>query len=95
MEQATQQSQRARSNKLKLIWGLISLIGPTALFVLSILIYAIVNFIAASIGADSFSTDVPLWKTIANVVLFLIGAVSVITWLPGIIVGIILLATRK
>lgn len=39
--------------------------------------------------------DPPAGRTIINIVLFLVGALVVITWLPGIIIGIILLATRK
>jgi len=34
-------------------------------------------------------------QTIGNVLLFIAGAVGVATWLPGMIAGIILLATRK
>ena len=34
-------------------------------------------------------------NAIVNILLFLIGGLAVLTWLPGIIVGIILLATRK
>lgn len=80
-----------KSNKQKLTWGLVCLIGPSALLVGSLLLYAIVNFIF--IG--DASGDISPLKTIINVILFLIGAVVTLTWLPGIIVGIILLATRK
>lgn len=76
-----------RTNKLKLTWGIICLVAPTALILLSIILYAIVQFVAG----DSLSTV----RTISNVILFLTGAVAVMTWLPGIIVGIILLATRR
>ncbi|HRJ06597.1 MAG TPA: hypothetical protein PK096_03100 [Candidatus Saccharibacteria bacterium] len=41
-----------------------------------------------------FRQDGPV-KTITNIVMFLVGAFAAITWLPGVIVGIILLATRK
>lgn len=76
-----------RTNKLKLTWGIICLVAPTALILLSIILYSIVQFVAG----DSLSTV----RTISNVILFLTGAVAVMTWLPGIIVGIILLATRR
>ena len=106
-----------RSNRLKLIWGLVALIGPTALIVISLLAYAVVNFLFSTVepahyagpgiactddpAAGVCASDMPvpggdgLAKTIINVVLFFTGALSVITWLPGIIVGIILLAARK
>lgn len=83
----------------KLVWGLVCLIGPTALIVISILLYALVSFVTASTASPQASGELfnqpPVGVTIANVVLFIIGALSVITWLPGVIVGIILLATRK
>lgn len=87
-----------RSNKKKLIWGLVCLIAPTALLIIGIIGYAILNFVA---GSDSSSASGELYgsssplKTVMNVVLFLIGATAILTWLPGIIGGIVLLATRK
>lgn len=33
-------------------------------------------------------------KTAFNIVLFLAGGIGVLTWLPGLVVGIVLLATR-
>jgi uncharacterized membrane protein len=109
-----------KSNKRKLIWGLVSLIGPTALLIGAILLYALINFFYAAAepavvtgpGVDCmnnpyagvcapqsenesvFADQGPV-RTIINVILFLVGALVVITWLPGIIVGIILLASRK
>lgn len=80
-----------KSNKQKLTWGLVCLIGPTVLLIGSLLLYAIINFIFSGSPTDETG---PL-KTIINVILFLIGVVVTLTWLPGVIVGIILLATRK
>ncbi len=77
------------TNKLKLIWGLIALIGPTALIIISIVVYAVVNVTIASTGGSSGIS------TVANIILFLVGAVATLTLFPGIIVGIVLLATRK
>lgn len=103
-----------RSNKKKLIWGLVCLLGPTLLLVGTLLIYALVNFLIATntpssgdctesgaivSGAncfpDSGSANQGVGKTIVNVIMFLVGAISVASWLPGIIGGIVLLATRK
>ncbi len=64
--------------------------------------YAILNFIAGSqeaaqVASDSLFAEAgpsPL-HTIGNVLLFLVGAIAVMTWLPGIIIGIILLSTRQ
>lgn len=84
-------------SKKKLIWGLVCLLGPTTLVIVSVILYAIVNL---ATGGDSASNNDPLAQpspihTISNVVLFFVGAVATLTWLPGIIIGVILLATRK
>jgi hypothetical protein len=42
---------------------------------------------------DLFPETSPL-QTIGNVLLFLVGLVAFLTWLPGLITGIVLLATR-
>lgn len=87
--------QPASKSKKQLIWGLVCLLGPTTLIVVSILLYAIMNFIFGSIASSDVAySDSPV-KVVLNVVLFLVGIVSVVTWLPGLIGGIILLATRK
>ena len=87
-----QQAAIRRSNKLKLTWGLICLIAPTALIIFSIIIYAIFNFVFSSFDSASGASSS---NAIVNILLFLVGGLAVLTWLPGIIVGIILLATRK
>lgn len=74
-------------NKQKMIWGIVCLAAPTVLLVLTFLLYALVNFIAY----DNMSA----LHSIINVVLFFVGLLGFITWLPGIIVGIILLSTRR
>lgn len=87
---------KLKANKRKFIWGLVCLLGPTGLIILSIVAYAVLNFIAGSMSSEGeLFGEIPIWQTIANVVLFFTGAISVITWLPGIIGGIILLASRK
>jgi len=78
-----------KTNKTKLVWGLICLIAPTALLIVSILLYAIVNFVFSGMSPETGSVP-----TIVNVLLFLCGTLVVFTWLPGIIIGIVLLATR-
>lgn len=76
-----------RRNKAKLTWGLILLIGPSALLILSILIYALANYLSGgSLGATG---------EIINIILYLAGIISTLTWLPGVIIGIVLLATRQ
>lgn len=73
-----------RKNKQKLVWGLVCLLGPTLLLIASILVFAIVHAITGGTGGAA-----------VNILLWLIGVVATLTWLPGIVVGIILLATRR
>jgi len=85
------------SNVRKTRWGLILLIGPTALIILSVIIYAVINFITGAMApSNSVSAYEPsIIKTVANIVLFAVAAISTLTWLPGIVTGIVLLSTRK
>ena len=94
-----QLDQLRRSNKKKLVWGLICLIGPSVLLVVSLTAYAVINFMvntnASAPAGDSLSADTNPIAVITNVMLFIVGSITVLTWLPGIIIGIILLASRK
>lgn len=86
-----------KSNKKKLVWGLICLAGPTLLIIGAIALYAIVNLIALSIGqpsSDMLETASPMTRAL-NIILFILGVLGTLTWLPGIIGGIVLLATRR
>ncbi len=62
------------------------LIGPSALFVGTLILYPVTNvlFPASSVI-----------KATINIILYLAGVVTILTWLPGIIIGTILLATKK
>jgi heme/copper-type cytochrome/quinol oxidase subunit 2 len=98
---ATQTPKQIRAtNKRRLIWGIICLTAPTVLFVLTLLIYAIVNFIASSTSDTPANAETlvavssPAWVVVVNVVLYIFGAISVIAWIPGIVVGIVLLSSR-
>ena len=89
--------QRKITGRTKLALWL--MIGPTALLVVSFIGYAIINwiFMSAPAAADStalFTAESPA-KVILNILFFLTGAISVVTGLPGLIIGIVLLATPK
>lgn len=88
----------AKANKTKLIWGLICLIGPTVLIIATILGYALVNFLVGSTtqptGDDGFA-QASLFVTATNIIMYLVGTIGVLGLLPGIVIGIVLLATRK
>ena len=75
------------------------MIGPTALFIVSLIIYAILNAIPAQTPSPETTTNLfaeasPL-QTAGSIILFISGAVTILTWLPGMIIGIVLLATKK
>jgi len=76
-----------------------ALIAPTSLFIVTFILFAIINWIFNPTmwpTADTEAlTPTPIGFTIANIILFLAGTISVITWLPGIITGIVLLSTKK
>lgn len=61
------------------------LIGPSALFIGTIILYAITNLIFP---------ETALLKTLMNIGMFFVGLISFLTWLPGIIIGIVLLTTK-
>jgi hypothetical protein len=85
-------------NKKRKTIALWLLIGPTALIIGSILLFAVTNFITASLAPATSSELVmptPPLAAAINIILFTAGAVSVATWLPGIIIGIVLLVTPK
>jgi hypothetical protein len=87
----------AKSNHKRTVLALWLMIGPTALIIASILLYAIMNFMfaPATPAGDNLFGEQTAGQTITNVILFIVGAISVMTWLPGLIIGIILLATKK
>lgn len=92
------------------------IIGPALGLVLSIILYAVINFIitsstgstpdamspslsdgasVASGGDTELYGDSSIFRTVSNVVLFLLGSVSVLAFLPCLIFGIIILNKRR
>src|SRR5690349_15524065 len=73
--------------------GLFFLLGPTILIVVAIALSAIANLTAGSAqptDANLFGETSPLTSAL-NVIVFLVGGVAALAWLPGIVIGIILL----
>lgn len=67
------------------------MIGPSALLLISIIGFAVANALLGILGLLGSNT----LTVVINVTLYLIGSLAVITLLPGLIAGIILLATKK
>lgn len=95
------------------------IVGPALAIVLSIIIYAIVNFALSGLASDtsteidsmnisdgasisqgadgeSFGDDsASIFRTISNVLLFLVSSISVLAFVPCLIFGIIILNKRR
>jgi hypothetical protein len=94
------------------------MVAPIAGIILSIFLYAIVNFIFTGVSSepaassdmslsdgagiaqgvdanDDLYGETPIFKTVANVVLFLLGSVSMLAIVPCLVVGIIMLNRRR
>jgi ABC-type sugar transport system permease subunit len=91
------------NNKKSMKLPLFLIIGPSLGVVGAIILYAIINFVVSSFaagdvnatqGGDLFG-DNGIFKTIANVLLFLLGALSILSFFPCLIIGIILLSKRR
>lgn len=94
MDQTPQQPTPATAKKSqRTLWAIICLAGPTALLVLTFIAFAIINWVFAA-TTGSYDDGATMTRVILNIVLWFVGAIASISWLPGIIVGIILLATK-
>ena len=90
------------------------IVAPALGFILSTILYAIINFIVASSipepapsisegagiaqGVDASSDlygETPVFQTIANIVLFLLGSISMLAFVPCLVIGIIILNRRR
>lgn len=67
------------------------LIGPTALLIVVFFLYALLNWVT---GAD-ITTTLETLRVALNAMLFIAGLISILVWIPGIVIGIILLVTKK
>ena len=94
------------------------MVAPIAGIILSIFLYAIVNFIFTGVSTepaassdmnlsdgagiaqgvdenDDLYGETSIFKTVANIVLFLLGSVSMLAIVPCLVVGIIMLNRRR
>jgi hypothetical protein len=96
-------STAPKNRSKRTVLALWLMIGPTTLIIVTFILFALLNWVfGATIPAPTSAegelfaeSSTPLIITLGNVLLFLAGAISVITFLPGLIIGIVLLATRK
>lgn len=71
-------------------WGILLLVGPTALLIFNALLQFMVRFVFSTVEGGGGSGPVVL---VVNILSLLIGVVAVLALIPGIIVGIIFLST--
>lgn len=89
----TQQAVVPPAKKRHVKLALLLMIGPSVLLIAAIILGAVSNFAFSNTtpaGDGLYPEDNPA-RTVINVIIYLAGAVTIITWLPGIIIGIILL----
>lgn len=108
----------SKKTKTSLKLPIFLIVGPALGLVLSIFIYAIINFIFSGVTAEPTSTsdmslsdgasiaqgadssadlygDSSMVRTISNVLLFLLGSVSVLAFVPCLVFGFIILNKRR
>ncbi|MBU1126206.1 MAG: hypothetical protein ABH826_01260 [Patescibacteria group bacterium] len=83
------------TNKQKNLWGILSLILPVSTIVVVLIAYGIVNFTFSAISASGTSDLASTVGSLINLILGLVGILAIIGIPVGLIVGIILLVTKK
>lgn len=74
------------------------MIAPTGLFIAAFILNIIGSIVGVAVNEPSSSTmfNSPVAGQVAlNILGFIAGAVAFLTWLPGLITGIVLLTTKK
>lgn len=85
--------------KKSLLWPVLLMIAPGLLLIATILMYAVINFIATA-TADSAAADGQLFAqptpmhSFVNIVLFLLGSLAILGLVPCFIIGLVLLIQR-
>jgi len=91
---ATTPSAKMTSRKKLGLW---LVIAPTALLIAAAIIFVISGLVtptAPASGTTLFNNPTP-FASILNILGYLMNIIAFITWLPGLIIGIVLLATPK
>lgn len=91
----TPQHTAQPKNRTKII-ALLLILGPTLLIVSAFALFALTNLVLNPTFWPTPDSELvaptPLGITIVNVTLFIMGSTGVIAWLPGIIIGVVLLS---
>lgn len=73
----------------KKTWGVICLVGPFLLLIVTLAAYAIVTFALSASGSDSLVAG-----QIVGMILGFVGLVSMVALVPCFIIGIVLLVKK-
>lgn len=91
----------SKKTKQNLRLPIFLIIGPALGIIASIILYAVINFIMASVTPDSVDSSGSLFgnssvfQTLSNSILFLLGSISVLAFLPCLIFGVVILNNRR
>ncbi len=92
----TPASQEPRRYDKRKVWAILCVTVPTALWIVTIALAAVINIVFNDvIGNEGRLESMYPLHVALNIFAFLLGTIAFLTWLPGIITGIVLLATRK
>lgn len=69
------------------------MVAPTVGIFLSTIIYAVVNFIMVASSLDQANTT-NIFTAIVNILLYLVGTLSVLAFVPCMVIGIVILSKR-
>ena len=86
MQPPSPHSDLQKLNRLKTILGIVCLVAPTVIIIL---------IISGCIIAGILGADLDEGKPLSGIVIKLVALAGVGLWLPGLIIGTILLATRR
>lgn len=94
---ATSTVIRPKSDTKLTVLAYALLLGPTILWAIAFFIFAVGNYMLGSLDMNAggeFRNTGPI-QIFFNITGFLIAGLAFLTWLPGIIIGAVMLATQR
>lgn len=76
------------------------MIGPALSVIAAIILYAVINFAITSTSPESTNQqdlfgETSMFKTITNILLFLLSSIGMLAFIPCLIAGIVILHRRR
>jgi hypothetical protein len=91
----------SKSKQASLKLPILLIVGPGLTIVVTLILYAVVNFVLTSFSSTTGDVagpavdDQSVFTTIVNVLLFILGAGSFAALIPCLIIGLIMLNKRR